>query len=822
MNMPKHLTRIILAAIAGVWITGCADYDTDINGIDQRIDEIEDNRIKTIDQQIERINASLPELEKADQNLKGLIEALQGKADELGKDIEKNAGLIGEANSLIAGLQKKDSELEKKIADLKAYAEGGIKDAKDWASATFATLEQYNGIVEQVAGLGKRLDGAITGLDNKLDKAVEEVKASVSELEKSLKDWVNERLTAYWTIEETKAALESQKDGLERRMSAQRDSLAALIVGNAGETGSLKAALEMAEKSIWNNSDSISALKADLEKAKTDIKDAYEKAIKDAVCEAGGRMSEKVAAEVKTVNDRIDSVVEDVDKKMTALGKRVSDLEKDLKTLKDRFDSRIQSLTYIPRYSDGVERCNLLSEKYGHPTLRFEVRPHSAAGGITKEQVSANAVYTVTRASSGDIEPLTVKSVTADAETGILTVVIDKEPLYKTSTESGLTPYVRIALTDASGNYDIASEYIKVEFFEDPGVLSYKLLDERKVPLTVFDRNGRENELLKEEFADSTFTIYSLNDAESLIFKVYDNELLTDFSINKPIRLKSSKADSLFYWCGKLRTAELNLLDTKDVVSMSSIFKNCIYVRSINVSDWNTQNVTNMMGLFYSCEQLNSIDVSKWNTQNVTDMASMFSSCSGLKSIDLADWNTSNVTDMSRMFTFCKNIDSLDPSKWDTQNVKKMEDMFSYCGKLTSFDLSGWNTQNVETMYQMFNQCASLNSINVSNWNTNSLQRTNAMFCGCKKLKSLDLSGWNTQKVNDMYGMFKDCENLETLDLSNWNLNSQIHPTLRENVFSGCKNLKKITMKNCDDSTVNKVKEMLTEASISENVTIIR
>ena len=129
MNMPKHLTRIILAAIAGVWITGCADYDTDINGIDQQIDEIEDNRIKTIDQQIERINASLPELEKADQNLKGLIEALQGKADELGKDIEKNAGLIGEANSLIAGLQKKDSELEKKIADLKAYAEGGIKDA---------------------------------------------------------------------------------------------------------------------------------------------------------------------------------------------------------------------------------------------------------------------------------------------------------------------------------------------------------------------------------------------------------------------------------------------------------------------------------------------------------------------------------------------------------------------------------------------------------------------------------------------------------------------------------------------------------------------
>ena len=46
---------------------------------------------------------------------------------------------------------------------------------------------------------------------------------------------MNERLTAYWTIEETKAALENQKDSLERRMNAQKDSLSKLIADNAGE-----------------------------------------------------------------------------------------------------------------------------------------------------------------------------------------------------------------------------------------------------------------------------------------------------------------------------------------------------------------------------------------------------------------------------------------------------------------------------------------------------------------------------------------------------------------------------------------------------------
>ena len=172
--------------------------------------------------------------------MKDLIEALQGKAGELAKDTEKNAGRIDEANALIAELQKKDSELEKKIAELRDYTDGGIKEAKDLASATFATLEQYNGIAGQVAGLDKKLDGAlerisgidkrldgidgrldgldgsVTELDKKLDKAIEEVKTSVSNLEKSLKGWVNERLTAYWTIEETKRLSKARGTALKR------------------------------------------------------------------------------------------------------------------------------------------------------------------------------------------------------------------------------------------------------------------------------------------------------------------------------------------------------------------------------------------------------------------------------------------------------------------------------------------------------------------------------------------------------------------------------------------------------------------------------
>lgn len=733
MNMLKHLTRLVLAAVAGVWIAGCADYDTDINNIDKRLDGIENNRIKAINQQIEKINASLPELEKADQNLKGLIEALQGKADELGKDIEKNAVRIDEANSLIAELQKKDSELEKKIADLKTYVDGGIKDAKDWASATFATLEQYNGIVEQVAGLGKRLDGAlerisgidkridgidgrldgldgsISELDKKLDKSIEEVKTSVSELEKSLKGWVNERLTAYWTIEETKAALANQKDSLERRMNAQRDSLLALIAGNTGEISSLKAGLEETDKAVKDNAESIATLRSDLEKAKADIKDAYEKAIKDAVGEAEGRISEKIAAEVKTVNDRIDSVVKDVKGKLEALGTRVSDLEKDLKTLKDRFERRIQSLTLVPTYSDGVERYEAIVvggefKKCRDLTLRFEVRPHSAAGSVTREQVSVNVVHTITRASAGDIKSLDIKNFSADAETGIITVAIDPADLYKAYQENGISSSVRIAVTDPSGLYDIASGYVAVESTKDPGLLSYKTNNNQKMEfykLKVYDPDGNEIEIL-HDFADGVGTIYTLSEADAmdLLITMKDgagSKSLTEIYINKPTRLISG--DSSFGFCKELTTAGLSLLDTRNVTKINAMFFDCKSLKSLDLAGWDTQNVKNMNQMFYNCKSLESIDLAGWDTRNVTEMYHMFRLCGNLTSINLAGWDTRNVTGrlgMIGMFTECTSLKSIDLSGWTMRSGTNTQSMFDYCDQtLRTITMKGCDDETV-------------------------------------------------------------------------------------------------------------------------------
>ena len=848
--MLKHLTRIILATLAGAWIVGCADYDTDINKINERLDGIEDNRIKTIDEQIEKINASLPELEKADKMMKDLIEALQGKAGELAKDTEKNAGRIDEANSLIAELQKKDSELEKKITELKTYIDGGIKDAKDWASATFATLEQYNGIVEQIAGLDKNLDGAlerisgidkrldgidgrldgldgtVTELDKKLDKAIEEVKTSVSELEKSLKGWVNEKLTAYWTIEETKAALESQKDSLERRMNAQKDSLSKMIADNTGEIESLKAGLEKAEKAIKDNSASVAELRSDLEKAKTDIKAAYEKAIEEAISEAEGRLSEKIAAEVKTINGRIDSVVKDVNDKLTALEVRVSNLENDLKTLKNSFERRIQSLTHVPTYSDGVERCNVLSESNGDPTLRFEVMPHSAVSGITKEQVTATAVHTVSKVTAGDLVPLTVKSVAADAETGILTVVIDRSSLYTEDSPEGLSASISVSVTDKSGAYDIASKYVRMEFVKIPEILSYRTNDNKRMKfhrLKVYDKDNNEIEL-QHEFANGVGSICSPGEAASVDLKTLpelsENKSLTDIQIKKPMKLLSGYFN--FEGCKGLRTAELNLLDTKDLTSLAFMFIYCESLTSLDLSGWDTQKVTNLQNMFLYCESLTSLNLNGWDTKNVTDMSGMFIRCKSLDSLDLSGWDTQSVTSMSSMFIYCESLDSLDLSGWDTQRVTNMSEMFMGCKSLKSLKLDGWNTKNLAYMRVMFAGCENLTSLDLSSWEIQKAVTLTSMFASCESLTSLDLSGWNTKNVTNLSWMFNVCTSLESLDLSGWDLQKVTNRSQIEDAFAGCGSLTTITMKGCDDDTVRKIEEALTDAGIRDNVTIVR
>ena len=66
--------------------------------------------------------------------------------------------------------------------------------------------------------------------------------------------------------------------------------------------------------------------------------------------------------------------------------------------------------------------------------------------------------------------------------------------------------------------------------------------------------------------------------------------------------------------------------------------------------------------------------------------------------------------------------------------------------------------------------------------------------------------------------MFYFCRGLTSLDLSNWNMDNVSDTT---SMFSNCFRLRTITMKNCNQATIDKIKSALHDAGIVNNVQII-
>lgn len=923
----------MLSAVS-LLLVGCANYDSDINRIDEELDRIENTRIKSLSEQIDRINVSLPELEQTDKDLKDMIKSLEGTAGDLQKAIAENGMKIEAVNAdlakaldelrntdtkdkeevmaaltaakaeiiarldamkteaekkleavngTIAALQEKDTQLEKKISDLKDYADNvlakakehadkGIAGAKDWALATFSTLESQKAIEEDIASIkgsveglkasvadlekrltekfSKDLETAVAGLDSKISEQVTAltaaytnaistakteietaytaaIKSAIENLEASLKDWVNETLTGYSTVAATEAGIAALKDDLEGQLSGQKAYLEGLLTSLSNDMTKNNAelkklvdanakAIEANKKAIEESAKKITQLESDLAAAKTEIKTAYEKAISDAVSASEGKLTKEISDRIAEVNKSIDDKVTKVQNAVDALTVKVADLEKsvqaisnDLNTLKnsvkdleDRLNARIQSISYIPTYTDRVEEVyytftNRNINYVKDLALQFEVMPREAAQKVTVEQVSGQAAYPQTRAAS--LTSFEVKSVSGDAD-GILTVVIDPVKFlnnnhYNSNYGTMGKAAVRVAVSDSKTGGSIASEYISIEPKCYDRFMSYTTTtgnelnqycysvtdnDKKKVK-TVSSRNSKTGEWTmsvpsgpnsgnsageidyKMWYRRTSYTGYEVRDnsLETISFNwVYPYYYLKD-------------ATRMFFECTNLKEADLSGLATDNVTSMDYMFVGCTKLESVNL--WNThkdnfmENVTSAKSMFSGCSSLKKLTFpKKVNPGKLESMASMFKYCSSLTNIDLSGWNLNNVTSMESLFQYCSGLASVTLPKVTSKKIQNMQYMFNGCSALTSVDLSGWNVENVRMMTNLFKGCFNLKEINLSGWVPKSLEEIYGMFSNCTSLESINLSGWNLENMKQIQYMFTGCTSLKTVDLSNW------------------------------------------------------
>lgn len=317
-------------------------------------------------------------------------------------------------NQTIAALQAKDEDLQMQINNLKNYVDSGINSAKDWVSATFVTLEKYNQTSTIVAGIQTQIEAinatlttitasnwisvedmntAISGLDNKLQGIISQsvsecntalttakaeitaayttaIQNAITSSESSMKTWVNNQLTGYYTIAQTDAKLKLLED--------------AYKAGDTSLAGDIK------------------ELQESLNTAKSDLTAAYQKAIADAITENNGTINKKIADDIKAAADNLQSQINTINTRIDALESRLAALEASVAEL----IGMVQSIVVVPDYSDGSVKMTSSSDNI----IRFEVYPLSAAKALAQKGPSVfslDYVETETKASMFKNIPIT-------------------------------------------------------------------------------------------------------------------------------------------------------------------------------------------------------------------------------------------------------------------------------------------------------------------------------------------------------------------------------------------------------------------------------
>ena len=526
---------LVLAVVAMI-LPSCKDYSGEFDTINNRLDKLEQESIPTIDEQISAINTTLGNLDAMDKELKGYIDNLTATASSLQEQINATntkidavkAELQGEIstaksevlaqlataktelenelaqiNATIETLKAKDAELDNKIADLRTYVDTELGKTTDRVNATFATLAQYNTLVSEVATIKeqiKAINESITALETRLTTKInEDIATAVSTLNADIQQKVSEITTAYTSaISTAKEEITSAyTTAIQTAITTLDNSLKTWVgeqLANYYTIAEVEAKVLALQTAITEGDASLqeelSKLKSQLETTATEITAAYKKAIEEAINTNNGVIDTKIANKIASVNQRITNEVATINAKIAEIESRLDNIESKLEDLL----ARIQSISYIPTYSDGKATVRHLAGN-GKIELDFRISPKECVAeliDVWSEVLSCEAVYTQTRAVS--LVNLAVTEISANTNKGILSIKASckgmSQKFYAGEQEA------RVALVISDGNNSVVSEYIPVVAEEIFDEIWYTSTDGKIVEpsrIDVFDANIASN-----------------------------------------------------------------------------------------------------------------------------------------------------------------------------------------------------------------------------------------------------------------------------------------------------------------------------------------
>lgn len=499
------MKKLLPLLFSGLLLLGCNKTDERIDELTDRGDKLENTSLPTISQQIEAIQKTLPQLQQADSEIKNYIATLQDKVstleqsisdledkiEELGQNSQPGLsditeqlnsyklevqGKIDTINALIESLQAADESLEQKIADL----DNKVDAQRNWVETTFATLEQYNGLVDDIASIRTGIEAInqdLADMETRLNEKIKtDIAAAVAGLESDIQEQVTEITDAYTAAigtarEEITAAYTSAISSAIDDCVASMKSWVNEKLANYYDIAAIDAKIELLQEAIAEGdaaadeklASEIAAVNKAIETAKSELTEAYQEAITSAIETNNGVIDTKIAQQIQSVNNRIDEEVQMLTTRINDIERRLSELEDKVDDMADEIAAllkRIQSISYVPQYDDGkIEVRRIEGQDKGIAEIDFLISPKNVVTDLEKvwkDAVSVKAVHTKTRAV--EFIEMPVVEFAADAETGVITVKASGENLGEEFFAGNQSASAALFISD--GNSNVTSEYI--------------------------------------------------------------------------------------------------------------------------------------------------------------------------------------------------------------------------------------------------------------------------------------------------------------------------------------------------------------------------
>ena len=390
----KRLFNVLAVITCTMFFTACEYYDHAITGHEDRLSQLENSYLKSVEEQIEGINASLYHLEAIDTVLYAL-------KDSLAQEVEKNNPLLpdddtteeGEENegedtgedagedegseaikrnaeeehtdllALMSAIDTEVTDFDNKIADLKNYVASGIpsmiSSPQEWIEITLATMEQYIAVQTEVAKIKSLIEihesDITTSYLDAFDRAF-------AECEASMKGWVNEALAEnYYKV----ATVDGELDVLESKADSTNNALTEQIV----------------------------AQQEALDTAKAHLTVAYEKAIAEAIDINNGRISEEIALAVLEAQDALQSQVDAITRDIEYIKAEILTIKEDIGYIQDDIatigeqiegiNSSLEDLTKV----DSTLQILIDTLEAKAESLQEQLEANSAADAVTKQEL---------------------------------------------------------------------------------------------------------------------------------------------------------------------------------------------------------------------------------------------------------------------------------------------------------------------------------------------------------------------------------------------------------------------------------------------------